>query len=799
MDDRTHRFFRGLLAHPFLLGMGVLLLTLVLGWLAAGVKTDFSIENVFPQHTRSRIDYERFKALYPHESGRALVMVEASDLWEPSGLARLGALEEALEGLPGVEKTDGPRSALDISATDDGAILIEELFPEPLPGEAELEARRRSATSDPMFAWRVAPPSGEAAIIWVTITPEQAADASARNQFLDSLRQELARHQADGQRITISGIPIIRSEYTEMILADQLVTTPLALLVILVLLYASFRSLREVLASLITIALAIVWTRGAMGLLGYSEQMLTSVTPVIVMIISISDTVHIVSHYKERLAERIPAREALVEALGESAWPCLLTEVAIAAGFASFAFFDMEMISQFGVATACGMLLTWLANMTALPLFLGLFRPAAATRARRSRLHLLFARFVAWIEAQVVERPRRVAVVAALICAAALVCALNLGREFYAYDDLREGSPIDAEMRYAERMVGGLIPLVIFLEPRQGESGAGGWPEVDSPMLAPEILRLADRLACHLEVSFPDEVRNAQSIADPMKKLHAALAGEERAARDPLPDSRQLAVQELFLFDDGRTVNEVIDPERRTAVVLSLIPDVGSTRTAQMMAELRPHLEEEERRLAKEGFPVEITLTGFAAVWADVYDELVGGLLKSLATAVLASFVVFCIVLRSWRLGLIALVPNLIPLLITFAFMGVFGIDLTPTTVLAFTTTLVIADDDTIQYLARFRVRFFAALRAGEADPYAAAALGTLRATGLPMFITSSAVCLGFLVLTASDFLGLAKLGLLIGVSLFAAVFADLFLAPLLLMGIRPRLGSAPPPAPPAG
>jgi len=318
-------------------------------------------------------------------------------------------------------------------------------------------------------------------------------------------------------------------------------------------------------------------------------------------------------------------------------------------------------------------------------------------------------------------------------------------------------------------------------------------------MLAPEILRLADRLACHLEVSFPDEVRNAQSIADPMKKLHAALAGEERAARDPLPDSRQLAVQELFLFDDGRTVNEVIDPERRTAEVLSLIPDVGSTRTAQMMAELRPHLEEEERRLAKEGFPVEITLTGFAAVWADVYDELVGGLLKSLATAVLASFVVFCIVLRSWRLGLIALVPNLIPLLITFAFMGVFGIDLTPTTVLAFTTTLVIADDDTIQYLARFRVRFFAALRAGEADPYAAAALGTLRATGLPMFITSSAVCLGFLVLTASDFLGLAKLGLLIGVSLFAAVFADLFLAPLLLMGIRPRLGSAPPPAPPAG
>src|SRR5205807_1013105 len=134
------------------------------------------------------------------------------------------------------------------------------------------------------------------------------------------------------------------------------------------------------------------------------------------------------------------------------------------------------------------------------------------------------------------------------------------------------------------------------------------------------------------------------------------------------------------------------------------------------------------------------------------------------------------------------LIPNVLPLLVTLAVMSLLHIDVKPSTVIVFSITLVIADDDTIQYLSRFRLRYRQLDDAGDANAHAGAAIGTLREIGLPMFITACAVSIGFLSLCFSQFLALANLGLLIGVSLMAAVFADLFISPVLIMKLKPRI-----------
>jgi hypothetical protein len=787
---RLARCFAALVAHRLVGILLVLGLTGGLGYFAAQVRPDYSIELLFPTFDRSRREYEHFKRLFPFEDAHALVVVEAADLFTPAGIRRVAALEESLARIPGVLETQGLTTVRDLVEAGE-TIKMERLFPKAdLPPE-EIARRRATATTDPLFAWTLAHPDGHATTIRVTLTKEQAGKDALRTEFMLRARKVLAEHDASAraagatQRLTLNGLPVIRSEFTEMINLDLGRLFPVALLLILVLLWVAFRSVGEVLAALLTIIFSAVWSAGVMGLAGVPLHVLTQITPIIVMIISISDTVHLVDHARECRAAGQDRRRAIVAALADGAVPCLLTEITIAGGFLSLIANDMVAIQQFGLVTAAGVLLAWVANVTVLPLalsFVGL--KAAPVTASAPATTRALARFIAGIENVVVRRPGRVVLVTLLITVGAVAIATRVGREYYSYDDLRPRSQLARNLRYVEKVHGGVVPMAIHVEVKDPAARKA------DAMLEPAALALLDRLTQKTEAELPGEVRNAASLSKYLRKAHRLLAGAEIARESPLPKSRALAVQELLAIDDPAALRNLVSFDRSAASIYVMMPDHGSSRATKVIARLN-------RVYAAEAAstPYQVTLTGIYGIADGIYRSMVGGFLLSLGIAVLVSFGVFCLVLRSWRLGLLALVPNVLPLVLTLGLMSLLRIDVKPTTVLIFSITLVIADDDTIQYLSRFRARFMELLAAGDPDPHRGAALGVLRQTGLPMLVTTVAVTLGFLTLMLSEFLALANLGLLIGVSLLTAVFADLFLSPLMIIKLRPRLGGrrAPP------
>ncbi len=760
MPLRRHRFFEALLAHRLAAAIAIAAATAALGVFAARVRPDFSVENFFPVHDRAKAQYDRYRAEFPYDEARAIVIVDAPDLWTPAGLARVAALERDLAQIPGVLYTEGLTTVRDIVAEEDDVVRTGPLFPRTdLPLE-EIERRRAIAQGDPLFTWVLCPPTGTATTIRVTLSPETAAKDETRRRFLADARKVV------GDRGVLSGLPVIRAQYNELIDRDTLWLFPLALAVILALLLAVFRSAAVAAAAIITIAFSVVWTYGAIGVFGFPLQVLTTITPIVVAIISISDTVHIVAHYRAARARGDAPRAAVVEACAETALPCLLTEITIACGFLTLLGVNILAIWQFGVATAAGMMLAWAANMTVLPLALDLLRPGALDTPASRR----FERFLGWIERTIVLRPRAVLAGAAAVVALAAVFGTRVRRETYTYDDLRPESELARTISYAETVHGGLTPLAIHIEPR--DRAAAG-PE---PMLDPAAIALMDRLATWLRAEFP-EARAAKSAADYWRKAFRLVAPELAAERGGLPATRGEAAQLLAVFDDPRLTRDFLSHGRASAAVLALLPNIASARASEILSAIERRLREEE-----EATGYRLTATGLFSITDDIHRILVGGLATSFAVAVAVSFCVFCVVLRSWRLGLIALVPNLLPILLTFAFMGLAGIPLKPSTVVVFSITLTIADDDTIQYLARFR-EVFARRR-----DHAAAALDTMRETGLPMFVTACAVAVGFLTLLFSQFLGLAHLGALIGVSLFTAVFADMFLSPLLISRLKPKI-----------
>jgi predicted RND superfamily exporter protein len=389
--------------------------------------------------------------------------------------------------------------------------------------------------------------------------------------------------------------------------------------------------------------------------------------------------------------------------------------------------------------------------------------PSAGERA--------LGRVIAGIERSVVGRPMTVLMIAALVTAAALGLGARTGRQYYVYDDLRPESQLARELRYVESVHGGSAPLVVYVEPLERRADA---------MLEPQAIALVDRITQLLESQHGDDVKAASSLSKYLRKTHRLLFPDAAA---PLPASRPLVAQELLFLDDPRVARDFLSFDRGAATVLATLPDRGSRHATELLRRLDGELADATR-----GLPYRVTLTGAYGIADGVYRSLVGGLVQSLLAAIAISFAIFFGVLRSWRLALVALVPNVLPLFVTLGFMGLMRIDIKPSTVIVFSVTLVIADDDTIQYLSRFRARCAALVRAGAGDAHRQAALETLRECGLPMVVTALAVSLGFLILVFSQFLGLANFGILVGVSLLTAVVADLFLSPLLLMLLRPKI-----------
>lgn len=788
-------FFELLLRRRWLSIALVLVVSGVLGSFAAQVKPDFSVEHYFPSGSQIERDYTRFKADFPYEDALALVVVEAEDLWTRAGLERVKALEEDLSRVAGVLDTDGLTTTLDVAAVGSDDLHVANLFEALDLSQEDIDARRRRATEDPIFAWRLSPPPppvgptlsvtgphAGATTVVVTLEAEAAKDEVLRTRFYLEVQPVLDEHRARAraagvkQTLVLSGIPVVRSQYNALVQKD-FALFGLALLVVLVLLYVSLRSVAMTFSALVVIVFAVVWTYGAMGITGLPLQVLTSVTPLLVMIISISDTAHIVAHYREAVQAGVEPRQAVIDASVDSAVPCLLTELTIAAGFLTLLALKILVLEQFAFATAMGMMLAWLANMLVLPLILDLMRPAVPAAEEVGFVERGVQRLVPWIEHTISKRPWRVVLVCVLVVAAAGYFGSWVERVYYSFDDLYDDEPMKQDVDYIERVHGGIVPLMIHVTP---PPGAG-----EQPMLDPVAIALLDRMANFLE-EFP-QIKSATSSADLWRKSFEIYAPEMAREHGGIPPSREAAAQLFLVFGEEKLTRHHIRQDLGSAAVVTVLPNMPSTEGRVILKAIHERIAAEELATG-----YRLRVTGLFANLEDIDLALVEGLGESLGMALLITFGVFWFVLRSGRLAFLALIPNVLPLALTLAFMGITGIALKPSTVIVFTITLVIADDNTIQYYTRFRRILSLHVKRGEPDPCASAAVETLRRVGLPIFLTAATVSLGFLILLLSRFKGLASLGLLTGVSLASALLADLFVSPLLAMKLGPRIGLVP-------
>lgn len=753
MDPRITRIEAFLTRRNAWLTLGILaVLTVVFGLSLSGIRLDHDFEKFFPTDDPELDRYEAFRKRFGNDNDFLLIgMASSSGVFELDLLRKVDALADSLAGLEDVTSVTSPTDLMDLRITPVGVFEVPWLRLEEEGTLAIDSARiwRDERVRDTFFA-----ADGRALLMILVTEPGLSKERS------DALMEAVDRTvKASGlEEVRMGGRIHGQYWYIQKMQFELVLFFSVSVLLLALFLAVGFKTLWGVLVPIGVVGLTVLWQVGMMTLLGKPLGILTMLLPTILFVVGMSDVVHILERYIEALRNGYSKARALAIGYHEVGLATFLTSLTTAIGFGTLMGSGIAPIREFGLYTACGVFLAFILAFTLLPAVLLLVRtPLAAERSERGTrwypfLHGLFRRVLAG---------RRL--IPWYFAALAILCIGLLGRlkvDNYLLEDWPEGDPQLKEYLWFEDHFGGVRPFEMEVS---SKDGAELWQL--------HHLRDIERLQDYLATTYG--VNAMISPVTLVKALNKAFhGGSEEYYR--LPDEqaevdRLVKQASAFLGKEG--LKQLIDADRTKARVSGRMVDMGGHRHGQLNEALNGFIERSIRTDA-----IAFDQTGMAFLIDRSNAKLSGQLIGGLSVAFLLIAGIMAFVFRDLRMTLIALVPNVIPLLFIGGIMAVSGIDIKVSTAIIFTIAFGIAVDDTIHMLGKVRIE----LRKGRSLPYAMKR--AVLSAGKALLITSIMLLSGFISLVFSDFASVFYMGLLVSLTLVMALLSDLILLPLLVL-----------------
>jgi hypothetical protein len=541
----------------------------------------------------------------------------------------------------------------------------------------------------------------------------------------------------------------------------------LSILAIAILLWLLFRRLSGVLLPLIVVMLAVLCSLGLMAMNGIPIRVATEILPSFLLAVGVGASLHLQAMFFRNLAKGLGKESALARALGHSGLAIALTSLTTAGGLVSFIVAELAPIAEFGVFAPIGVMMTLLFSIILLPALIVVtpFREPATGRKQGSPgiLDRLLMRFgdVA------TERPWTVLGISTLLVLTSLV---GVTRIRVSYDPMAwfpETLPLRTATQTLDDEFQGSMVIEVLVDTQQ-ENG----------LYDPELLNRFEELRAYAEALEYNGLRvgKALSISDIVKEINQAL-NQDQPEHYAIPQDRQLVAQELLLFENSGTddLEDFVDPQFSLARFTLRVPYNDAIRYPPFIDRIQDHF---ARVL---GQRAEVEVTGIVAVLSRTTSTLISSMIRSyiIALAVISSLMIFLI--GSLRGGLLSMVPNLSPVIVTLGFMGWFDFPIDPFTLLIGCIGIGLAVDDTIHFMHNFQ-RYYTT--SGDAHW---AVHETLQTTGRALLFTTLVLCTGFFLYMFSSMQNVFQFGFLTGLCLILALLANVLLAPALMVLVTRR------------
>jgi predicted RND superfamily exporter protein len=766
-------------------GRTIAVCLLFTAWLLSGLPrltADFSNDNYLLSGDPSRLVYDAFRARYGLDE-RLMIGIEPTSVFDLEFLERLRAFHtDVEESVPYVEEVLSLVNAR-LTRGEDDELIVEELM-EDWSGDAEgLAVFRERVLSNPLYrnvfisknhdftavtvkpqTWSSLSDEGEDEIGGFeddTSTGAEFLTTGEIGEMIEALRDVIARHEGPDLRMHLVGREVMGKRMEDIGARDTAVYSVISLVVIAGLLMALFRRVSAALLPLLVVSLSGLSTIGAMAHLGIPFTSMTQILPSFLIAVGVCDSIHLLSIAYRRLAMGDDQATAIAYSIEHSGLAVVLTSVTTAGGLFSFVAAQLSPIAQLGIIAPLGVLLALFYSLTLLPALLASVRlspPRTSGRGVASGVDRVLAR----LGDVATGHPRTVLAATALVL---LVSVLGVRQVHFSMDVLSwlmDDEPVRVSIERIDEAFEGIGDVQVLVDSRR-ENG----------LHDPDVLRRLDaavRFARELRTG-PVSVGGATSIADVVKEINLALH-ENRPEHYALPNERALIAQELLLFENSGSDD---------------LEDVTDSRFQEARIALRttwadglfyvPFLEELETGMAEIlGDDLSAQITGGRPLSARAFSLLLPSLARSYALALLVITPLMVLMIGNVKRGLLAMIPNLIPVYLTLAIMGFFSISMNMSTLMVGSIIIGIAVDDTIHFMQRFN-HYYAAT--GDA---AVAVRETLETTGVALLVTSLALTASFLVFLMGNIWALVHFGVMAAIATGFAFVADVLVAPALMV-----------------
>jgi predicted RND superfamily exporter protein len=703
-----------------------------------------------------RQSYERARRLFGSDDS-IVVALQMGDVFSPESLGRVAAITERLQALRGVQEVLSLSTAIDIWSVGEeveiGPFLSE------IPAEPQdLQRLRERVRANPIYGSWVVSPDGRSTAFLLTL--REMSDQEYLESGLDVEIASVVREEAGTAEVWITGSPHIKVGVRDGLVRNLVRIVPWIILVLALVPVLAFRTLLGVVLPVLTVVLAVVWTLGIIAWLDRPLNVVTSIVPMLILTIGFAYAIHVVSAFYEaaRTADpqsRDQRADAVYEGLQEVGLPVILTGLTTMAAFLSLMLSPVGAIRQFGWMSVVGVLCTLVASLTLIPPLLTLV-PGSSGR-KTLDLGRGLDRLAETLAPLNLEHRSGILLVGVVILILAAIGTTRIRTN----TDFIENFPPDAGIRRDYEAIneefGGVNPFYIVLE-----------TYVPDAFMEPANLRTLQSLQNWLEAQ--PEIGETISIVDYLMLLNRSLH-EGDPAHFVIPENRRLAKQ-LFFFGATRETEALIDARYQIANLVGRTHLHDSAGTRALVERIQERLSELPTHLSG-------TVTGSIVLLGGTVDAISRGQILSLSAACLAIYAMLALIFSSFRVGFVALFPNILPIAVYFGLLGFSGITLNTTTSLVGCLALGIAVDDTIHYFARFNTD------AKRAANERAATRSALRAVIRPVSYTTLALCSGFLMLLLSEFRRTGEFGALAAFTLGAAWLIDITLTPALCSGLR--------------
>ena len=750
----------------FLTGL-LLALTVFMGFMAQRATTSYKILKLLPDSDSTQQVFARFEETFGGGDNAFILSVETEKPFSSEALEKQRKLSQKLEAIEGItwvislprvinlQRNDSLRRFEVVPLLPDGPI------DDSIARHFEVQYRRL-----PFYKDLLVSPGGHSVVLFATMKPEWL-NTKEIVTVVEAVKGVIAEFEKENNtRVHVSGLPYIRMANNLRTKKEVGLFVGLSLLFTSVVLLFFLRSWRAMAISLGVVLSSVVWSLGFFGLFGFEITLMGILIPTLVIVIGVPNCIFLINKYHAEFKKNRNKVMSLQRVISRVGPVSFITNLTTALGFAGFIITEGETTSEFGIMATLSILTVFVLSLVFIPSF---YSFVSEPKSRH------FSHFdKRWVQGLVdglghwVQYKRRwVYGITLVILGLSLYGMTKMTVTGNIASEMKADEPVIEDLQYLEREFGGVVPLEIEIDTRK----PGGLNNLAALRKMEELQQGLNQLS---------EGSRTLSLVNLVKfGKQAYYSGDSAFYALPNSQERTWILRYVPRGEDaGRYLRSFIDSTRQKARISMNIMDMGKE---EMVA-----FKDSVQRVVDRVYTPEeaqVTITGSAMVFLKNTDYLMANLLSSIALAVLVIGLIMIYLFRSGRMVFISLLPNFLPLLVTAGLMGFLDIPLKTSTISVFSIAFGIAVDDTLHYLARYRLD----LKLTRWN-IKVSVMRALRETGVSMFYTSIVLFFGFSVFGFSGFSGIQALGLLLAVTLLVAMITNLVLLPSLLLSFESKL-----------